>query len=59
MYIVSIAHLEKIKKTLVDANKHIKNRLHSDTEERERKIIIQNEKAIKMIDDEYLNIKSS
>ena len=56
MYKITIEHLEKLRKALVDSNNHIKNRYKSGTETRERKVISQNEKAISLIENEYLNI---
>lgn len=57
MYKITIDELKKIRKALSDANSHIRNRYKSGTETRERNIITQNEKAIKLIDDNFLNIK--
>lgn len=57
MYKIKIQHLEQLKKALVDSQKFIKNRYGAGSTERDTKLLKQNEKAIKMIDDEYLNIK--
>lgn len=57
MYKITIDELKKIRKALSDSNAHIKNRYKSGAETRERNIITQNEKAIKLIDDSFLNIK--
>lgn len=57
MYKVTIEHLEQLKKALVDSQKHIKSRYGAGSTNSDAKVIKQNEKALKMLDDKYLNIK--
>lgn len=57
MYKVKIQHLEQLKKALADSQKVIKSHVGAKGTFADEKIIKQNEKAIKLIDDEYLNIK--
>lgn len=51
MYLISIDSLEKLRKALVNSNKNLEN---ANTEDKKRKAIEQNKKAIKVVDF-YLN----
>lgn len=55
MYKVKIKHLEKVRKTLEDNNNLISPETKTGTVANQIK---ENEKAIKLINDEYLEIKS-
>ena len=61
MYKITIEHLEKIKKALENSNKFLDNlpaSCGSFEKEDRKKAVAQNEKTIKLINNEYLNIPS-
>ena len=59
MYKVKIDHLESLKKALIESNKVIKESPYDSILCTSRnKAIAKNNKAIKLLDEQYLNIKS-
>jgi hypothetical protein len=62
MYKITIEDLENIKKSLEGSNKVLENivegSLQKEKNDKVRKVISQNEKSIKLIDDNYLNVSS-
>lgn len=56
MYKVKIEHLEQVRKALEKSNKTLKS-LPGEVSKETLKTIAENEKAIKMINEQYLEIK--